>query len=219
MAFHTKKSFAEQCGMTTGNLSNNAARGKVVYSGDLVDDTIEPNKSFLTKWSEKNQVGKKEAPPDLVALPPPNVKNFKADPPAENPKTGKKRRDPAEKGSLYQEQVKKMQLQNEMIVEQTEMIRLKREKTQGSQVPIDLVRPLLLQHNQSIITEAHNTLKRITRLFAKKHDLTLADQAEINTQWTPMVNEMIKKATALTQKSLKNIIHEYSVRRGAGERD
>src|SRR4051812_3245402 len=124
MAFHTKKSFAEQCGMTSGNLSNNASRGKVIYSGELIDDTIEPNKSFLAKWSEKNRVEKKPEVPTAATSPSPTIKNFKPAADVDNPKTGKKRTAPTEKGSLYQEQIKKMQLQNEMIVEQTEMIRL-----------------------------------------------------------------------------------------------
>ena len=57
MALHTKKDFAELCGMTTKVLSVYASKNrcKVVYSGDYVDDKIEPNISFLRKWAGKNK--------------------------------------------------------------------------------------------------------------------------------------------------------------------
>lgn len=55
MALLTKKEFAEKCGLETKSLSVYARpdRRKVVYSGDYVDDSIEPNKSFLQKWEDR----------------------------------------------------------------------------------------------------------------------------------------------------------------------
>ena len=70
MALHTKKDFAELCGMTTKLLSVYASKNrcKVVYSGDYVDDKIEPNISFLRKWAGKNKA-EKNTPLPPVELP------------------------------------------------------------------------------------------------------------------------------------------------------
>jgi len=65
MALHTKKQFADLCGITPGNLSNYASpkRRKVVYSGDYVEDTIEPNISFLKKCLHKKAEKNVPLPP------------------------------------------------------------------------------------------------------------------------------------------------------------
>jgi hypothetical protein len=57
MALHTKKQFAKLCGITTKELSVYAGpkRRKVVYSGDYVDDTIQPNIDFLRTWLDKKK--------------------------------------------------------------------------------------------------------------------------------------------------------------------
>jgi hypothetical protein len=52
MALHSKKEFAAICGLKTKNLAVYESRGKLVYTGESIDDGIEPNRSFLKKWTE-----------------------------------------------------------------------------------------------------------------------------------------------------------------------
>lgn len=59
MTLLSKKEFASKCGITTKALAIYARpdRGKVVYSGEMVDDSIEPNKSFLAYKAQKGSSG------------------------------------------------------------------------------------------------------------------------------------------------------------------
>lgn len=53
MTLLSKKEFAARCGMPTKSLSVYALSRKVVYTEDQVDTEIEPNISFLEKYSRK----------------------------------------------------------------------------------------------------------------------------------------------------------------------
>lgn len=202
------------CGMTTGNLSNMVTRGKVVYSGDYIDDSIDPNKSFLCMRKElavnpkkkKEVESKTERPAPVVK---PSVIHNNKVPKVATVNVG---------GAIYDLNAKKIQTQIDKMNMEMEKLRLNNSKFMGEVIPSGLIKPMILQHNQSILTESKNTIDNIIMIIAKKKDLSSAEVAEIKSKYLFEVNEMIKKSTQLTVKSINNVINEFSEKRNVGER-
>lgn len=70
MQLLTKKQFSELCGLKTNVLATYAKRHKVLYTGDKVNAQIEPNRSFLIKWQQKNGIRPiKIEEPELISYP------------------------------------------------------------------------------------------------------------------------------------------------------
>ena len=55
MALYTKKQFAELCCVSSQYINEYLKRKHLVLSGDYIDDTIEPNLSFLKKRLDKKK--------------------------------------------------------------------------------------------------------------------------------------------------------------------
>jgi hypothetical protein len=215
MALHTKKEFAKMCGLTTGNLSVYEKRGKVVYSGDYVDDAIEPNGSFLKLRKEKvtgEHVEVQAAAPVVKQT----TKVIKA-PKIHKPEAPNVENE-GEKAPVYELTAKKIQTQIAKMDMEMEKMRLQNSKVMGELIPTAMVKPCVLQHNQSILTESKNTIDDIMRIFKKKYSVTPEDEAEMKSQYLVALNDMMKKATTLTVKSINNIVHEFAAKRHVGER-
>lgn len=216
MALHTKKQFAELCGLTTGNLSVYKDRQKVVYSGDYVDDSIEPNLSFLKLRKEKL---KSDSKPQKKTHPPPTKPSKLV---VERPKTqaisAPKVQDPEGEGQIYNLTQKKLETQITKMNMEMDKLRLQNSKFMGEVVPFSLIKPCVMQHNQSIIAQSKNTLDNILRLFKKKRDLSADEEAEIRAHFVHELNDMMKKAAAATVKAVNAIVSEFSEKRNVGER-
>lgn len=215
MALHTKKAFAEMCGMKTGNLSNMVARQKVVYSGDYVDDSIEPNKSFLEQRKAKAiNSGEPEAAKAQVEYLNPKVS--KPQPPKQTTPNVSINQQAVEIAALMAEktntQIEKMRIE-------MDKIRLQNSKFMGEVIPSGLIKPVILQHNLSIITESKNMLDNITRILAKKYGIPPDEVANFKSEYIKELNVMIKKASGLTSKSVTNIINEFAEKKSVGERE
>lgn len=215
MPLYSKKEFADLCGLSTGNLSNYAKRGKIIYSGDYIDDTLDLNASFLAmrqgklpkdKIEEKEQKHVVEVKKhNTIAL---NHQNI-------SPNTIKDQASNA----ILQLNTQKIETQINKMKMEMEKLRLQNSKFMGEVVPTGLIKPVILQHNQSILTESKNTIDNILRIFAKKHSLDAAEVAEIKSQYIPELNNMIKKASFLTIKAVNNIINDFSEQKGVGEHE
>jgi hypothetical protein len=224
MALHTKKQFAELCGMKTGNLSNYEARGKVVYSGDYVDDTIEPNKTFLelrlASLSKTGPSTKKEPPPagEKVTTSAPVVEKAKRPAPAAPKVEPPSESEGGQKGSIYQLTAQKLSSQIDKMSLEMDKLRLQNAKFLGEVVPAGLIKPCIIQHNQSILHQSKITIDKIVREIAKKKQFSADEVAELKKMYTAELNDMMKKATTVTIKALKSIIDDFAAKRSAGER-
>jgi len=204
MAKFSKKEFADRCGMATKNLAVYIKRGKVILlDDDYIDDVDHRNLAFLQKQKVKN--GEKEV---IVA----NVPALKSDKPAKSAEVD-------ENNNYAALDLKKTSVQVEKLEQEVRLLKLKEEKLKGVVVPSELIKPVFLQHNQSIITEVHNSSAEFARIFAKKHSLNVNDVAEINGELIKWFNLAINKATVLSVKSIDNIVNDYSEKKGVGERE
>lgn len=116
-------------------------------------------------------------------------------------------------------EVKKTAAQVEKLQQEVRLMKIKEEKMKGVVVPSELIMPVFLQHNQSIITEVHNQSVEFVRLFVKRNSLSVNEEAEIKGAVIKWFNESIKRATETSKVSIRNIIKGYANNRGVGERE
>lgn len=216
MALHSKKDFAEMCDLTTGNLSVYEGRRKVVYSGDYVDDSIEPNKSFLEKRKAKAQ---KESPSenpfaDLPTVTKKEVKVKERDHPAPKVKPAD-----SSKGKLYQLDHEKVQLQNEKLSLNNEMLRRKLEKIEGESIPTTLVKAIISQLGRSFPTEYKNLYEQSLVEISKKYNISLEDQAKYKGSAIENINKATGRAISQSRRELNNVIKLFSEKKEVGERE
>lgn len=223
MPLHTKKGFAALCGITTKQLATNALpdRRKVIYSGDYINDEIEPNKSFLEKWQDRNK-GKSPKPTpekkvkELHLLRPPSLKEMRAEIEKEDaPWLGEDNEEIPKTTGL---DAKKLKTQILKMEKEIEKLTLANSKAQGEVVPVGLMDAILLQERQSILMESKNTWQDILSIFGKRRDLTAEERADIRGEFIDRLNEMMKRSAEITEKSIKDIVAQFSVKRGKGER-
>lgn len=213
MAFHSKKEFAELCGMVTNALSVYIKRGKVIMSGEFVDGELLQNKEFLKKWSEKNGV-KQPVAIDIN----PDIKT--KEPKIDKPKRINNESDDGytSPGSLYALDKEKKTLDIEKTAEEIQLLKVKNEKARAVVVPTELVKALFSQHTKSILVEFSNSVDNIITKIAKKKALSNNEVAEIRKELIEEINIAVDKSIDESKKNIKNLMNEYSEKKGVGER-
>lgn len=219
MALHTKKEFAAMCGLTTGNLSNYAMRkpAKVIYSGDYVDDSIEPNKSFLAKRiAVKGTVEKIEKKQEGIEQKPIKIPNIqlatiqKPDEPNVKPaKTGSK-------GTLYEV---KTEAEIEKIKVDTRLKVLQEQFKKGQNMPTDAAKVMIAQLGKAYISKFNSAADNLLMEIAKTKDMTRTEMALMRNRLAEIVNEASVSSVEEAKKYMRAVLKEISVQRGVGEHD
>lgn len=214
MALHSKKQFADLCGIATNNLSVQIARGKVIVVNDLIDDTLEKNKSFFEKRASKKpansnqsasiEINTSKITTESIVKPPQNLNELIA--PSENQSYTE-----SERQLKYLDTLKR--------AAEIEKLSLDVAKKKGEVIPSELVKPVFLQHNQSIITEFKNVTDEVIRMFAKKKSLSVNEVAEITGELTSCINNAMNKATTATVNAIDSIVNDFAEKKGVGERN
>lgn len=220
MALLTKKEFSERCGIKPNDLGTYVKRKKIVLSGDYVDDSILQNKEFLKKRLEKNLKSDPEKEKLPVETKEKVIKNEFKDPVfekpevpnVENPETS-----PDEQTYLGLEKKKKA-LDIEKISEEIEILKVKKDKLHGIVIPTEIVKALFSQHTKSILVEFSNSVDKIITKIAKRKSLNNTEVSEIRKELIDEINVAVDKSIDETKKSLKNVITEFSEKKGKGER-
>lgn len=211
MALYTVKEFATRSGLTLGNLGNYIKRGKVTLTGEdrLIDASSETNKLFLEKRLAKMKPAEHLPPEPIIKEEKshelPSVKEIESIDDSELPTYIA-----SERKLKYLDTLKRQK--------EIEKLEVDVAKKKGEVIPSELVKPLFLQHNQSIVTEFKNAADEIIRIFSQKKSLSVNEKAEIAGELVNCINSSINKATKLSVKAVKNIISEFAEKKGIGER-
>lgn len=211
MSLLTKAQFALLLKWQSNKLSVYLKRGKIIISNDLIDTEIETNRLFLEKYLPRDE---SDSPPPSTPMVP-SISGVA--PPGEM-------KDPENLFTdlgipTYNESLRVLKYRDSLKREkEIEKLELENAKKRGEVIPSELVKPVFLQHNQSIITEFKNTTEEFLRVIAKKYSITGNDVAEYTGLFTTCINTAIKNATSLTSKAVTNIIRDHSEKRGRGER-
>lgn len=211
MALHTRKEFAELCGLSSGNLSNYIGRKNVIATGDYIDDALDKNKAFLIKWQHKNGSKEPLAANEVVDT----KRAYEKHKPATTPTKSENR---AAK-STHQREIALEEADLEIKTQKARYEKIKADKAEGLVIPTDLVKMLFLQNGKSIFVESKNFLEDFIIQIAQKHGLTATESAEWRKKAIDGLNLSIKNSTIRTKEQLGNIVDEYSETKGVGERD
>ena len=208
MALLKPKEFYELCGITKSHFYVYKKRDKFILTNGMIDDTIEPNASFIKTCVERKD-GRSEV-------------EGSAEKPAQNP-DGKvsgttpdefKPKDPT-KYSLELE-VKRLSITK--AEEEIQLAILKREKLAGEVIPTDLVRIMFASHFKNVTTYFHQAVENLITQIAKKNDLSREQVAKIRGKLTGVINKGIENALSASKKELKGIVEDYSNKKGRGEK-
>jgi len=219
MPLHTKKQFADLCGIKTGDLSNYQKRGKVIYSGEYVDDSIEPNISFLKKALDKKNgqqtrvIVKEETLPVTKELTTLNI----LEPKIRTPKTPNVK-PPKEK------EVTGYNLANEKVALQIENLELKNREMEekintklGNTIPKE---PVVLSFQYINKNMCRNIKVGIENLITRyEKNFTPAQFADIRAAIVKEINHAQINAVAESKKNIAEIILISSNKKEVGERE
>jgi hypothetical protein len=237
MPLYTRSQFAHLCGLKkeTGRqyIGTNIKRGKVILSGDYIDDGILQNKEFLLKELEKNKAEfddqelfipapspKIQDPQIAKEVPIPKIPNVQ--PPAIPSGKVPNVKDPSvspEPISYRTLEAQKKALDIEKIQEEIEILKVKKQKLHGELIPTDLVNVVFAQHFKSVTASFQNGIENLLTELAKKRDLNRNEVGEIRGKMIQILNISINDAIDESRKSVDNIIGEYSETKGVGERE
>lgn len=92
-------------------------------------------------------------------------------------------------------------------------------KKQGEVIPYNLIKPIFLQHNQSLMYAFKNAIDAIVLSISKEAELDVEQIARITKSVIENINEAMVTANDVSQKSIDIVINTYSDARGVGEHD
>lgn len=105
------------------------------------------------------------------------------------------------------------------VKEERDLARLKKEKIQGSTIPVDMIKALIvIQAESSRLAWTDATYGLIT-LFAAELKLTREQVARIKKELIPVINQAVDQAANLAKKELRRIQLESSETKGRGEHE
>lgn len=212
----TKQQVAGLLGINTRHLAVLIKRGKLICSGDSIDIQQTDNKAYISKQQNSNKKGAKAVKLDEVKVPKqiPRTETY-IEPDTEDDEDES---DPDKIPDYHVSETKLKFLDTKKREREIALLKIKEDKIRGTVIPSELVKPVFLQHNQSIITAMKNMMDEKLREIAKKHSLNVNEVADIKGNWVTGLNESIDKATKASIKAVDNIISEHSEKKSVGER-
>ena len=207
----TQPEFAEKCGIGLNYLSVNKKRGKVIVDEhSFVDDTNQINELFLQKCLSRP---KKETKILIHS-------NESAKPKEKQPKSPSKNVENDEfyrENTLVEMQREKGSLEIQLKNNSIELQRLEIKKKRGELVPTESVKNLIIQHSESIKTSYSEASDNLIVIISHKKQLSSEEVADIRSQFVKIVNRAIDNAINFTLSGLKNVVTDYSGKRGVGQ--
>ncbi len=242
MPLFTKKQFAEYLGIENKHISVYHNRNKIEYdystNKELIDTENETNKALIEQIQAKKgenipKTAKKQVKePKKVenTLKIPNPTAFLPKIPSFQPKielnnanvnkevSDKHIEDENNDTPTLTNSTKKLKyLDTIKRSKEIEKLQIEIQKKKGEVVPVELIKPVILQHNQSILTEFKNAGDEILRIMSKKYSFSVEDLAFFKGELVKTINNSMSKAIYATTKSIDSIIQNHIEKKGVGE--
>jgi hypothetical protein len=206
----------------------------VISSGDMIDVTLDVNAFFMTKHSmklkknDKQDIasGSKQIPVKVKKTVEKPVEKSEKQSSAEPEKKKSERKrvleidDPegfTRKQNMFDLDMDQKELSIQKMKEEIELKKIQKQKALGQVVPTDMVKIVFTQHNKSIVSAFQNAADNLISTISKKKELTREDSVQIRGEIIEIINEAVKESTANSIAHLKNIVKEYSEKKGVGE--
>lgn len=231
MSLFTKKEFGGLCGITTNVLAVYIKRGKVIASGELIDDSIPQNVAYLQNRQMRNAI-RPVKPPKVVkapeyrdpVLPDPKPKPTPNPVPVPKPEPKPKPRpeipDSVRKDAEDVFRLEKAQktLQIDKTKTEIDILIDKREKQRGTLIPFDAVKIALGQHFRDMTLYIGQGIENLLAEVAHKAKLNLNDRTELHHSMERILNDSVDRAIDATNTNLRTMQKEYSLKKGVGEK-
>jgi hypothetical protein len=199
---HTKQAFATICEMTTGNLSNYIARGNVIADGQEIDITHPTNAAFLEKRLKK--LGKL------------NPNEPRKEPTQSSEEMIKLTIDA---GTSLTEITRKKKIADlEKVVNETELLVLKKQKIQGEMVPTDMMFEVTKRLGNHLIYAYRDAWEGFLITMSATHRFSGEDLARYRGKMVELINQAHSLGVNNALKEIDNIANEIKETRGKGER-
>lgn len=202
MALYKRKEFYQKCGVSKAYLTTYISRGKVILNDNMIDDSIPENAYFMRVRLDKMAIEGSKVESKITS-------NSGNDEDANED----------ENENLHKLNLEKKKLDIERAKEDIEIARLKKEKLSGELIPTDLVKIVFATHSKSITIGFHQAVENLISQIAKQAGLDRDQIAKIRGILIEIINKAVKNALATSKKDLRNIVAEYSQKRGIGERE
>lgn len=208
MALYKQIEFAKLCGISTGNLSTYKGRGKIVLTGELIDDQLKQNADFLEKMQAKH--GK----PTIEKK---KEKAFRILPAAEIPFTGvietsKSKNNKPEQTEhdeqLYALEKRKKTLDIEKTHQQIELLKEEKKKKVGETIPTVLAAAAFSQQFKSIHISYKNFMNKMLLDISKTKDFSRAELAALKGKMVHHLNSAIQDSVTESKKNIALIIQQ-----------
>jgi hypothetical protein len=233
MPLYTKKEFSKICGIDHREFSAYKGRGKVVLNGENIDTDNPINARFLEKRQLKAQkealttahnAGQKEV--EVIERPVKSngrltgvVGRQRDNDKTEAEPIGRELLMVGDLNDLspfaldrYQ-QIKDIEKRTEEI----KLLELRKEKLNGELIPLELLKPFVISHSESIKMAYYQAAESMIVVWAQRFELTNAARTEMKTHLTDTINKAIVDAIDSSMKGIKNIVKEYSQKKGVGQ--
>ena len=246
MSLFTKKQFAEFLGIENKHISVYHKRNKIEYDystdKEMIDTENETNKALIeqiqakkgenvakvvkklqkqTETVQKNVENTLKMPNPSTILP--KIPSFQPKIDLNNANSNKEvsekhsEEDNNDTPTLTNSTKKLKYLDTIKRTKEIEKLQIEIQKKKGEVVPVELIKPVILQHNQSILTEFKNAGDEILRIMSKKYSFSVEDLAYCKGEFVKTINNSMSKAILATTKSIDSIIQSHIEKKGVGE--
>jgi hypothetical protein len=109
-------------------------------------------------------------------------------------------------------------LRADKLVEETELLRMRKEKLRGELLPIDLVTPVFVLFSKAMQTAFSDELEDIVREVSHAAKMNKQQTADLRKRVVDVINSATDKGVGEAKKGIRRLTLEYSDTRGRGER-
>ena len=216
MAKYTRREFYELCGVSKAYLANYIKRGTVIIGEDgLIDDKNLYNKAFKDKRVGVPKVEEAPKPTPKPTLKPKKTTATRKRKAVPDSSPDRELEESNERWNLDRE-IKQAELRKKE--EEIKKLQAQNAKLSGEQIPTELVKVVFSQHFKSVTTAFHQGADNFIATIAKQTDMTKAQSANLRSDLIAIVNQSVDEAIELSKESVDNIVNEYKMVRGKGER-
>jgi hypothetical protein len=206
MALYKKSQLAKKYGKTPAAVTVSVSRGKLVLSGDYIDDTHPLNQDTLKKWGDKlkNKRHEKSQPPGNKRVDEPVVSHLPEPKGIEDPQV---RSDYGGDGLDAQKKRAEIELKKE----QTLKTKLQNQKLRGESIPTDQVKKVVAMLGHSFQSSYKNSADQFLTDVCHKLKAPPEIEAELKGKLVKLINKSHENAITEAKKQLKSIIEQNAV--------
>lgn len=207
MALHKKSQLAAKYGKSPSTVTASVRRGKLVLSGDYIDDQHPLNKALLKKWEQKlkNKRHERSQPAGNKRVDSPVVESLPGPKNIDEPVVHS---ESYEVGGLDAE---KKRAEIEYKKEQTLKTKLQTQKLRGESIPTDQVKKVVTMLGHSFQSSYKNAADQLLIDICHKLKAPPKIEAEMKGKLVKLINKSHENAITEAKKQLRSIIEQNAV--------